>query len=596
MEEQVDLINTLRTENLPLASLIKVLKTLDQSIELDKTIKFGISSNIRVDQLGIFLKKHAYISQVSAEVVQGGYDNHLDNIDTFIKKNVDTIVLINFFDNLLPSFESQLENLDQNIIEAQKDKIADELDLILDKAKGFKDIYITLFTQFSKPSVHKYNQKIIKMITVFNNEVKKITKKYLNVKTLDTSSIVFELGHANTYDYRFYYQLKAPFTNNFHDQLSKQIILGSRCLGSYFYKAIVLDCDNTLWKGIIGEDLIDGIELSPYDYPGNIFWYAQQEILKMQKNGIVLCLCSKNNPQDVNNVLKKHPFQVIKDQHLVIKKINWNDKPQNLEAIARELNIGLDSIIFLDDSPFECESMRYHLPMVKTLQVPKNLHDYLNVINELKEFVLTETISREDINKTKQYKTRMLIENEKKKFSNQDDYLKSLELKALLRKDNSETIHRVSELTQKSNQFNLTTNRYSKTEIESFLRSDYHSIYSLNVSDKFGDSGLTGVVLAIYKDNTIIIDSFLMSCRVIGRGIEFSIWNEIIKDAKIRNCKYIKAEYLKTAKNEQVTNFFDTLGIPLQEENLGNKSYFGKISELKLNSSSHVKVVYEKSR
>ena len=131
----------------------------------------------------------------------------------------------------------------------------------------------------------------------------------------------------------------------------------------------MLDCDNTLWGGVIGEDLISGISLGPYDYPGNAFWQAQCEILRLQREGIILCLCSKNNPEDVEEVLNNHPHQIIKSDHIVIKKVNWLDKVQNIEQISKELNIGLDSIIFLDDSPFECESVRSLLPLVKTIQV-----------------------------------------------------------------------------------------------------------------------------------------------------------------------------------------------------------------------------------
>jgi FkbH-like protein len=353
-----------------------------------------------------------------------------------------------------------------------------------------------------------------------------------------------------------------------------------------------LDCDNTLWGGVIGEDLLSGIGLDKHDYPGNIFWKIQNEILALEKSGALLCLCSKNNPADVDEVLEKHPSMVIREGHIAVKKVNWGDKASNIRSLSQELNIGLDSMVFLDDSSFECEAVRQQLPMVKTFQVPKNLSDYPGLLSEIKKLFLAGGVTEESKSKTLQYRQRSEAEALKAQFENQDEYLASLGLKVELSLNLRSSVPRISELSMKSNQFNLTTTRYSEAEILSMMDHDNFAVYSLVVSDKFGNAGLTGVVIVKYEGDKAVVDNFYMSCRVIGRGVEMVIWHQIIANGINRGCTQLHAKYLKSAKNSLVNDFYDRLGLPVVDQFDAGREYSVSLTDFSPPPTSWITTEY----
>lgn len=258
----------------------------------------------------------------------------------------------------------------------------------------------------------------------------------------------------------------------------------------------------------------------------------------------------------------------------------------------------MDSIVFLDDSEFECEAVRTQIQSVKTLQVPKNIFDYPEFFNRIKQFFVVNNQSKNIFlnhmspDKTEQYRIRSLSLNEEAKFNNQDDFLYSLQLKIFLKKNHAPSISRISELTQKSNQFNLTTKRYNTAEILSFMENESSDVYSFEVSDKFGPSGLTGVVILRYENNITFIDSFLMSCRIIGRNLEFAIWDYIFKDVSKNEIKKICCEYIKTAKNQIVENFYDELGFEVVSNTQEKKCYIGYTDAFHITKKFFVEVIF----
>jgi FkbH-like protein len=353
----------------------------------------------------------------------------------------------------------------------------------------------------------------------------------------------------------------------------------------------VLDCDNTLWGGIIGEDLLGGIHLDPHSYPGKVYWRAQQDFLSLERQGVLLCLNSKNNATDVDEVLEKHPFAVLRHEHLAARKVNWTDKVSNLRAIAEELNIGLDSLVFVDDSDFECEAVRTALPMVRVFQVPKALPEYASVVREIRELFLAGGVSAESRSKTAQYRQRQAALESSAQFASHEEYLTSLDLRVQVARDDRANVPRISELTLKSNQFNLTTLRQSPAEIQQRMDGDSGTVYSLTVSDRFGSAGLTGVALVSWDAEVARLDAFLMSCRVIGRGVEFCFWPLIVDDAKRRHCRYFEAEYRPTAKNAQVANFCERLGLESSIGADGVKRYRAALDDLKPPPNDWIKVI-----
>ena len=560
--------------------------------EQPRSMKIGVSSSATVDLLNVYLRKHGLLNGTKIELVAGNYDDPIGDIALFTQVGVEQIVLLPLFDNLLPSFEAQLESLDPAIIDAKETELRQRYRMVFDKARAIPVIYLGTFHRIGR-SAYAANRDVVSIVlTRFNAALHEEAAAFANIRIIDTEDIVRTVGQGAAFDLRFYFRSKAPYTGVYMNELARRIAATSRGFGAHFYKVLALDCDNTLWGGVIGEDLLSGIKLNRYDYPGNIFWRMQHEFSALERQGILLALVTKNNPADVDEVLQNHPDMVLKESQIVIKKVNWDDKPSNLRALAKELNVGLDSFIFLDDSSFECEAVRQQLPMVKTVQVPATLSDYARVVAEIKSLFLAGGIAVDSKGKTAQYRQRAGAEELKAQFETQEEYLASLELKVELTRNARANAGRISELSQKSNQFNLTTYRYSVAEIEQMMEGDSHAVYSLVVSDKFGNAGLTGVAVMRYENRVAIVENFFMSCRVIGRGVETGIWNRIVTDAVKQGCTELCAEFIPSAKNMQVADFYDRLGLIMTNEKNGVRQYAIATAAFVAPTNSWIEMIY----
>lgn len=539
---------------------------LEQAERFTREASVGLSSNATIGLLSLFLRKQALLHDTLLHVHQGNHDDVLNDIDAFVRDGVDTVVLLPFFDNLLPSFEAQLGHLSRDAIFGKEQELRARYRLAFEKSSSFRRVFLGSFhrlgTEFDSPT-----DTVSQVVAQFNRALREEAQGHANITIIDTEEIVRVLGQGRAFDRRFYFRAKAPYSAAFLGELARRIAAASRGFGTHFYKALVLDCDNTLWGGVIGEDLLAGIKLNPHDYPGNIFWRVQNELVSLEKSGILLCLCSKNNAEDVEEVLSQHPEMVLRNENIIVKKVNWSDKSANIREIARTLNIGLESIAYLDDSEFECSGVRSQLPMVRTFQVPAVLSQYPALIDEIKELFLAGGVSRESQSKTLQYRQRADAEELKARIGSNEEFLASLALRLEIARDAESSMPRISELTMKSNQFNLTTRRYNPSDIRQFMESPNATVYSIVVHDRFGSAGLTGVIIMRWEGEVACVDSFLMSCRVLGRGIEFAVWNEVHRDAADRRCRVIRAMYRPTSKNAQVADFFDRLGLSLIASN-----------------------------
>lgn len=579
--------------NLTLSELTKTIESLLLELDFDRKISIGISSSATVDLLKIYLQKYAILNNVGIDFHFGNFDDPIGDIDQFIEAGVEQVVLLPFFDTLFPSFEAQIDSLDASIVEAKELEMRQRYRMTFDKARALSAVYLCTFHRLGNSATFAGQDSLSVMLARFNAALREEAAPYVNIRLIDTEDIVRMVGQQASFDSRFYFRGKAPYTGAYMDELAQRIARTARGFGSYFFKVLALDCDNTLWGGIIGEDRLGGIKLGPHDYPGNIYWRMQQEFLALERQGVLLALVSKNNPADVDEVLINHPDMVIREQHIVAKKINWDDKPSNLRALAKELNLGLDSFIFLDDSLFECEAVRQQLPMVKTLQVPATLSNYPRMVDEIKTLFLAGGIAIDGDKKTEQYRQRAGAEDLKAQFKSHEEYLASLELNVELTRNARISSNRISELSQKSNQFNLTTYRYSQSDVERMMEDDHYNLYSLVVGDKFGNAGLTGVAIIHYQDNSATIENFFMSCRVIGRGVETSIWDRIVSDANKRGCTKLHAKFIPSEKNAQVADFFDRLSMPIIKlANDGSRYYAIDTASFVSPSNSWIKMTY----
>jgi FkbH-like protein len=334
----------------------------------------------------------------------------------------------------------------------------------------------------------------------------------------------------------------------------------------YFKKCLILDLDNTLWGGIIGDDGIENIQLGHGLGIGKAFSEFQYWIKKLKDRGIILAICSKNDEEIAKSPFLKHPEMVLKLEDIAVFIANWNNKADNIRSIQSILNINFDSMVFLDDNPAERAIVRKEIPGIEIPELPEDPADYLEYLYSLNLFE-TASYSSEDIERTKQYQVESNRISLQKLFTNEADFLKSLNMVSEVSDFNNFNIPRVAQLSQRSNQFNLRTIRYTETDVTTMSKDNRCQCFSFTLKDKFGDNGLIAVVILDKKDVTdnmflkpLFIDTWFMSCRVLKRGMENFILNSIVRYAEKEGYTHIIGEYIATSKNAMVKNHYLNLG------------------------------------
>jgi FkbH-like protein len=578
----------------PAAGLAQVMAAVDAAEALGgqaASAHVGISAGATVDLLGLYLRRHALLSGVRLQVSPGNFDDPLGDLDRFASQGVDHLVLAPFVDTLATDFEARAATFSDAEIATHEAELRGRWRLVLQGAGGYRTVFLCGLHRMSAPLAG--GDRLDEVLARLNAALRDEAQTFANVRWIDMGAIVAALGRRAAFDMRFYLRNAAPYTPALLDEWARQLTAASRAYGTRFLKALALDCDNTLWGGVIGEDLAGGIKLDAHSYPGSVFHRAQTEFAALQRQGVLLCLCSKNDSAEVDALLDSHPDMVLRQADIIARQVNWSDKVQNLRQLAQTLNIGLDSLVFLDDSAFECEAVRTQLPEVTVFQVPASPPEYLAVIAAIKDLFLAGGASTEGAAKTEQYRQRAQALEQRQAFATQEEYLASLDLTVTVGRDEAARVARISELSLKSNQFNLTTVRYQPGDIERLMSDPDAAVYALDVADKFGAAGLTGVVVVRYVGEAAIIESLFMSCRVLGRGIEFAIWPKIFADAAARGCTRVEAAYRATAKNAQAADFYDRLGLQLIAQGPAERTYERAIAGFAPPPSPWIKVLHD---
>jgi len=324
-------------------------------------------------------------------------------------------------------------------------------------------------------------------------------------------------------------------------------------------KCLIIDLDNTMWGGIIGDDGLENIQIGSLGI-GKAFTELQYWFKKLKHRGIILAICSKNTESVAKEPFEKHPDMVLHLDDIAVFVANWENKADNIRQIQQTLNIGFDSMVFLDDNPFERNMVRENIPGITVPELPEDPADYLEYLYTLNLFE-TVSYSSEDMERTKQYQTEVKRVTEQASFANEDDFLKSLNMLSLVEPFNKFNSPRVAQLSQRSNQFNLRTVRYTEADIEQLASDDNHITFSYTLEDKFGDNGLICVVILKKEDaDTLFIDTWFMSCRVLKRDMENFVLNSLVEIAAKNGFKKLKGEYIATPKNDMVKNHYLNLG------------------------------------
>ena len=390
------------------------------------------------------------------------------------------------------------------------------------------------------------------------------------VAMLDIDRIVGEFGASRAFDTRMYLTARSPFAVDFLPRLAQalaDIVAVEVCAPR---KCVVVDCDNTLWGGVLGEDGAEGVRIGR-SYPGSAYREFQLFLAGLRRRGLMLALNSKNNESDVLSFLESSPDVILRPDDFVARRINWRDKASNLVEMAGEINIGLDSMIFIDDSPVECERVRTALPEVQVEQFPANPVD----VPEFQAGLMNVDrlrVAIEDIDRTKSIRANARRERLRKETPDMESFIRSLDITLVVDRQNREAIQRISQLTRRTNQFNLTTRRYGVGEVERLM--DEGVVYCMSMRDRFSDYGIIGAaIVSVGCESDWEIDSFMLSCRAFGRRVEDALLASVLEDARAAGARTVRARFVATRKNKMTRDFFPGRGFEVTEESERERSF-----------------------
>ena len=553
--------------------LNKAKKLADNNF--NNKIRVAILSSFTINGLEESLRVKSHEKKIGCITYVGGYNQFnqeiLDSGSKLYKFSPDITFLILDTRSILGKLFYQ----PYSVSSSERKKIFDE------KFEDLKNLIHSftnqtqsklIVTNFNIPSYSPYGIFETKVVDGFHNSIKKLNENLTNeflkndsVYIFDFNSFVNQYGEKNIFDTKQFLfgdiKISLDYISNLADEFTGYVfaVLGltKRC--------IVLDLDNTLWGGIVGEDGYDGIKLGA-DPQGNSFIEFQKHLLSLNQRGILLAINSKNNPDDALDVITNHPDMVLRKEHFACMKINWNDKVSNMIDIAKELNFGLDYLVYFDDDPVNRDFMRSSLPDVFTVELSNDPSQYTTIIKNMKEFNSLK-ITDEDAKRGQMYAQQKNRQEFERSVTNLDEFLKNLKLKVIIKDADKFSIPRISQLTLKTNQFNLTTKRYQEEDIKNFVEDKNIEIGYAQVEDKFGENGITSVFILNKKNpKEWHLDTFLLSCRIMGRDIEKCIMSHIISKAKKDGVVIIKANYLPTKKNKPIEDFLPDCGFQKNED------------------------------
>ena len=438
---------------------------------------------------------------------------------------------------------------------------------------GDKPLLVLTLECIWETNANLSDRSLSQAIEAFNNTAWSLAAERKNIKVVDFGKFLQQYPVSERIDWKFYFISQMIINPRLKGAFSSWLAEQQRALALQRKKCLVLDLDNTLWGGVLGEDGIDGVQLDG-DYPGKAFHLWNEGLRELESEGVLLAICSKNNEADVEALLAAREMP-LKLEDFVSKRINWLDKATNIRAIAEELNIGLDSMVFVDDNPTERELIRQQLPMVAVPEFPAQPYGLAELNAQLvREYFSVYALTDEDRKKTEQYRQNASRKQLEAQFTDMTDFLRSLEMKLKIERVEAQSVSipRVVQMTQKTNQFNLTTHRYTEDDIRSMMARGAE-VWTLAVRDRFGDNGITGLMILV-PENGWRIDTMLMSCRVLGKGIEEAFFKYVISQYK----GSLHGEYIPTAKNAQVADFYTRMGL----RDCDNGQFEAKISDLDL--------------
>jgi len=532
----------------------------------EKRIRIAVLSSFTVDPLVMYIDIECRLIELHPETYIAPFDQYpqeiLDENSALYSFNPDIAILAVHAesllgDNFLPRFLTFTEEEKRK----RQKEIIKHLENLISELSSRTNALI-LVNNFIVPTFSPLgildNRISIGLKTFYqglNSRLSDLFRENRQVYVVDFDGLAAKHGKDRCINPEMYYRGSILISESFLPVVANEYMGYIKALKNLNRKCIVLDLDNVLWGGILGEDGFAGIKLGG-DPVGKAYVDFQKLLLSYYNRGIILAINSKNNYEDAYKVIQEHPNMVLREKHFAAMRINWKDKVENMVELAEELNIGLDSMVFIDDSPQERERMKQALPQVLVLDLPRSPFHYCEALQNLNDFN-TLVISEEDKKRGDMYYAKKKRRALMKMKGSLEEFLRSLDIKAEIRYADSFTIPRVTSLINRTNQFNLTARRYNQAQVEGMCsQPDRFQVYTMKISDRFGDEGIVGVAIVRKEKETWVIDSFLMSCRVIGRGVETALLAKIVEDAKANGASVLIGEYIPTPKNQPTSNFY----------------------------------------
>jgi FkbH-like protein len=553
--------------NLTYTELIKAGKESEKPKNHASGIRVAILADSATQHLTMALNALFNIKGFSADVYEAEYDSFeqeiLNDESNLYAHKPDYVI----FDCCTQAFEVKFAN------QKQENQLADKY---LNRILGFHELInkktncqiiqfllVPPFDGILGNQTVVENASILAQISRINNEfiTRAAARKCL---VLNLPQIASEIGYNKWFDERLWCSARQQFSPKYIPIVAKNcidIILAQQGFGK---KCVIVDLDNTLWGGILGEDGIENIQVGDTDL-GAAFSHFQRFLLRLKNRGVILAICSKNKLENVENVLQNHPDMKLRLQDFAAIRANYDDKVSNIRQIQEELNIGFDSMVFFDDTPFEREFVRRNIPQIEVPDLPEDPAKFVSYVAGLNLFE-SQLQTPEDQVRSQYYQDNQKREKLKSSATSLDQFLKGLDMTASLSEFNNFSLPRAHQLIQRSNQFNLTTKRYSESQLAEIASSEDCDTVCMRLVDNLGDNGIIAIMIMKQIGSDMWIDTFVMSCRVLGRTVEEYFINLAIFRAKSRGLQRLLGQYIPTAKNQMVKDLFPKLGFYEIEE------------------------------
>lgn len=570
-------------------SFIQIRKNLKNKYPDLRTIKVALLGDTSTQFLSQALKGVGYDNSLNLEILEADFNQIekqvYDLSSELYEFNPEIVILFRSSHKLLSKYNKI--KLEEHLSFA-----SNELDTINNIYSNLTSNLNTRLIYYNYPEIddsifgsfgNKTESSFLFQLRKLNYELMSLSVKKPDLYLCDISSIQNQTGRATFFQPSLYINTEMVLSIDILPKVAYKTIDLIKALNGKFRKCIIIDLDDTTWGGIIGDDGIENIQIGSLGI-GKAFSEFQYWIKKLKDRGIIVAICSKNTESIAKEPFEKHPDMVLRMHDISIFQVNWENKVDNIRQIQSILNIGFDSMVFLDNSPFERNIVRENIPEICVPELPEDPANYLEYLYELNLFE-TISFSNEDKERTSHYQLETKRNKIFQKFTDKDDFLKSLNMFSNIEPFNTFNTPRVAQLCQRSNQFNLRTIRYTETDITKISNSDNYITFSFTLEDRFGDNGLICILILQKEDKkSLFIDTWLMSCRVFKRGMEYFVLNTIVDFAKENNFTIIKGEYIPTNKNQIVEDHYINLGFKKKETlfSLKVKDYEKKINYIEI--------------